>query len=198
MTATESDHRFDLMQRLLGPTAGRIESELLTPLIDRTFAIMLRAGAFPPTPESIATNAVEGDVQIDVEYEGPLARAQRLRDLTAFQRFQEGIAGLVEREPSLMDLIDGDEAVKTLADVVGVPKRILRDPRGVAEIRAERAQRAQAEAQKQDLERQAEAAGKAAPAFKIASEQGLLGPAPGPGPAVGPAPGPGPAEDEEF
>jgi len=205
MTATESDHRFDLMQRLLGPTAGRIESELLTPLIDRTFAIMLRAGAFPPTPESIVMNSEGGDIQIDVEYEGPLARAQRLRDLTAFQRFQEGISGLVEREPSLMDLIDGDEAVKTIADVVGVPKRILRDPREVARIRAERAQRAQEEAKKQDVERQAEAAGKAAPALKIASEQGLLGPAPGPEGegGFGESPGIGedmatPGGDEEF
>ncbi len=173
MTATESDHRFDLMQRLLGPTAGRIESELLTPQIDRTFALMWRAGAFPPTPQAIIENAQDGvPVQIDVEYEGPLARAQRLRDLSAMQRFEETIQPMLERDPTLIDLIDGDIAVRTIGDVVGVPKKVFRDKREVARIREQRQQAEAEEQRKQDVERVAAASKDAAPALALANDQG--------------------------
>jgi hypothetical protein len=39
MTATEVVQRNEEKMRLLGPVLGRLQSELLRPLIDRTFAI---------------------------------------------------------------------------------------------------------------------------------------------------------------
>ena len=51
MTATEVQVRYELMQRLLGPTLGRFQSEFLNPLIERVFGIMFRANAFLPAPE---------------------------------------------------------------------------------------------------------------------------------------------------
>jgi hypothetical protein len=42
MTATEVVQRNEEKMRLLGPVLGRLQSELLRPLIDRTFAILLR------------------------------------------------------------------------------------------------------------------------------------------------------------
>ena len=43
MTATEVQVRYELMQRLLGPTLGRFQSEFLNPLIERVFGIMFRS-----------------------------------------------------------------------------------------------------------------------------------------------------------
>ena len=41
MTATEVQVRYELMQRLLGPTLGRFQTEFLNPLIERCFGIMI-------------------------------------------------------------------------------------------------------------------------------------------------------------
>ena len=79
-TATEIEKRWELMRRVLGPTLGRLEVEMLNPLINRVFAIMFRAGAFPPPPPDLA------DEDIDVEYEGPLARSQRTLRVTGLEQ----------------------------------------------------------------------------------------------------------------
>ena len=42
MTTEEAYIRYELMQRILGPTLGRLDRELLNPLIERTFGIMYR------------------------------------------------------------------------------------------------------------------------------------------------------------
>ena len=42
MTATEVIQRNEEKMRLLGPVLGRLQSELLKPLIDRVFAILLK------------------------------------------------------------------------------------------------------------------------------------------------------------
>ena len=54
MTATEVERRLELMRRVLGPTLGRFESELLSPLLNRCFGLMYRAGALPPPPEELS------------------------------------------------------------------------------------------------------------------------------------------------
>ena len=48
MTATEVIQRNEEKMRLLGPVLGRLQSELLKPLIDRTFNILLRREQFIP------------------------------------------------------------------------------------------------------------------------------------------------------
>ncbi len=166
MTATESEIRFELMQRLLGPTAGRIESEFLTPLTDRCFAIMFRAGAFPPVPDSLAEALEESDVEIDVEYEGPLARAQRSRELAAIQRYLEATEPVAVTDPSIRDHIDPDGYHEVAVEIAGVQKRLFRKKSVVEEIRAQRAQAEQEEAQKADLERTAQGAKDFAPAIQ--------------------------------
>ena len=50
MTAEEVRARIEQMQKMLGPTLGRIESEFLNPLIQRVFNIMFRAKALNPPP----------------------------------------------------------------------------------------------------------------------------------------------------
>jgi hypothetical protein len=47
MTATEVMQRTEERMRLLGPILGRMEAELLGPIITRVFGIMLRQGAVP-------------------------------------------------------------------------------------------------------------------------------------------------------
>jgi len=134
MTATEVQVRYELMQRLLGPTLGRFQSEFLNPLIERIFGIMFRAGALLPEPEMLKGQ------QIDVEYVGPLARSQRMEESVAIERVYGLAMNVVQVDPAIMDNINHDEAIRLRAKLLGVPKTVLRSKDEVMEMREQRAE----------------------------------------------------------
>lgn len=141
MTATEIQIRWELMQRLLGPTLGRIETELLNPIVFRTFNIMLRQGAFAPPP-AVLQEATQGPngVRLEVEYVGPLARAQKMADVQAIERTYTQAASIAEakQDTAIFDLLDDDEALRHSSELLGAPSKIIRDKKAVEEIRKQR------------------------------------------------------------
>ena len=134
MTATEVQVRYELMQRLLGPTLGRFQSEFLNPLIERVFGIMNRAGALLEAPPE-----VQG-AKLDIEYVGPLARSQKMEEAIAVERLYQLVMQIAPADPSLMDIIDNDEAIRARAELLGVPKSVLRGREEVQEMREARMQ----------------------------------------------------------
>jgi hypothetical protein len=183
MTAEEVMTRMELMQRLLGPTAGRLESEFLRPLIDRTWAMLLRAspGIFqgqgrpgeplPPAPPELLQAMQMQQVPLRIRFEGPLARAQKSADAQAISKLQQFMLPMFQVMPDIGDVIDWDEAARDSARVLGVPAKIIRDQKDVAAMRA---QKAQAQAQQQQAEQTAmaaQSAGAAAPAMKAMQQK---------------------------
>lgn len=81
VTAREIEERHEEKLLALGPVLERLNDELLDPLIDRVFDIMLNAGAIPPPPE-----ALEG-VDLKVEYTSIMAQAQKLVGIAGADRF---------------------------------------------------------------------------------------------------------------
>ena len=110
MTATEVQVRYELMQRLLGPTLGRFQSEFLNPLIERVFNIMFRANALLPVPE-----IAEGQ-SLQVEFIGPLARSQRMEEAVAVERLYQLGMQLAQADPNILDLFDNDTAIRLSAE----------------------------------------------------------------------------------
>ena len=159
MTATEVIQRNEEKMRLLGPVLGRLQSELLKPLIDRAFALILRKNLFRPAPEFLAGKDIE------IEYVSPLAKAQKSSELQSIMRAIE-IMGSLSNVAPVFDHINMDKLVRHLADIVGVPQKILKPQ---SELNAER-QQAQAQQeqmmQMQQLQQVAEAGGKIAPLAK--------------------------------
>ena len=147
MTATEVQVRYELMQRLLGPTLGRFQTEFLNPLIERVFGIMLRSDALTPRPSEM-----EG-MSMDIEYVGPLARSQRMEEAIAVERLYQLAMQVVQVDPTVMDVIDHEQAIRMRATLLGVPKTVLRGEDEVAEIREQRAA-AQQQAQEQAMAQQ--------------------------------------------
>ena len=143
MTATEVQVRYELMQRLLGPTLGRLQSEFLNPIVERAFYSMLRGNALPPMPEIL--QEVGGD--LDIEYVGPLARSQKMDEVTGIQRAIDGIMQLAQVNPEVLDIVDVDKAGRTISDRLGAPADILRGVEQVAEMRQQRQQQQQAQAE---------------------------------------------------
>ncbi len=171
MTATEVERRYELMNRVLGPTLGRLESELLSPLIIRSFNILNRNKMLPPMPEVLAMFLENQGVDLDIRYEGPLARAAKSSDLVALTRFMELIGSLAQINPQVLDKVDFDESVEITRQTTGVTPKILRNDEEVAQIRAIRQQQQEMQQQVQLAAQAAESAGKAAPALKLLQGQ---------------------------
>lgn len=141
MTATEVQVRYERMQRLMGPTLGRIQADFLDPLIRRTFMILIRAGQMPEMPEVVA------DADLDIEYIGPLPRAQKSEQAQSIEMWLGTIAQLGELFPSMLDVPNPDEIAKKLAELRGVPFSLLNDEEDIAKMREEKQARQQAQEQ---------------------------------------------------
>jgi hypothetical protein len=161
MTATEVDRRTEDALRLMGPMLGRLQSEFLQPMIDRVWGIMVRKKLIV-IPDSVAAKLSKK--KLLVQYSSLVARAQRIAEGNNLNRTIQAIAPVVNADPTLMDLIDGEKYIKHVADIYGFPFKLFRDEKAIKKIREARAE-AQAKAQKQaDEAHQAEQVGKALPA----------------------------------
>ena len=154
MTATEVHVRQQLIRQLLGPVFGRFQAEYLQPLIERVFGILYRAGVFSQPPETLLGK------EYKIKYISPMARAQKLEDITAIERFMQDVGAIAQMKPEVLDLIDGDEMVRLLQAGMGAPTEIIKKKQVVEQERAERAEQQQ---QQQQQAMMAEMATRAAP-----------------------------------
>jgi hypothetical protein len=136
MTATEVNVRYELMQRLLGPTLGRLQNDFLDPLVSRTFYILLRAGQLPELPNELRGEGGE----MDIEYTGPLARSQKMVEAESMQRWIGGLIPLAQVKPEILDIPDFDAYARELAEVYGVPAKNLKSDSDVDKVRKGREQ----------------------------------------------------------
>ena len=164
MTATEVIQRNEEKMRLLGPVLGRLQSELLKPMIDRCFAILLRNNQFAQAPEFLSGQDIE------IEYVSPLAKAQKGTELTSITRAIEILGSLANVAP-VFDYINFDALVKHVADLVGVPQKVLKLQSQVNAEREQQAQLAEQQAQMQQMQQVADAGGKIAPLAKALPEE---------------------------
>lgn len=169
MTATQFLGEQEEKLRLMAPYLGKVQSEFHDPLIDRLFAVMYRAGAFPPPPEVLLQYP-----DLKVDYVSPLARAQKASEGAAISRALEAIAPLAAVNPEVWDNFDGDAAARTLAEAYGVPAKLIRDPKAVAQARDARAQKMSAAMLPGQAEQAAGAIKTAAEAGAALQEQGLI------------------------
>lgn len=137
-TATEVQIRYELMQRHLAPQLGRLQAELLNPMIERIFYVMLRAGQFPEPPEELLE--VTGD--LDVEYVGPLAKAQLASEVQAIERWVGSLGQMAQAtgKVELLDPIDEINLPLTLADKLGVPPEAVLGEKEITKRRQQRQQ----------------------------------------------------------
>ena len=123
--------------RRIGTPIGRIESELFTPLIVRSFNLLIRNGVIPaPPPELQGQN-------LKVMYMGPLSLAQQNAEVTASQQWVGLMAGTAEFLPGVMDNVDADSTARRWGRVLGVNEDDIASEDDVQAKRQARRQEAQ-------------------------------------------------------
>ena len=164
MTATEVIQRNEEKMRLLGPVLGRLQSELLKPLIDRAFAILMRKNLFANPPEFLSGQDIE------IEYVSPLAKAQKSTELSSIMRAVE-ILGSLSNVAPVFDHINMDKLVRHLTSIVGVPQKILKPQAEINAERQEQAAQAEQQQQMQQMQQVAQAGRDIAPLAKALPEE---------------------------
>ncbi len=114
MTATEVLERAGDMAMVLGATYGRLQCELLTPLVKRAFAILRRRGEVPDI-------ALDGRY-VQLDYRAPLAKAQGQRNV---QTTLSWITSVLAMGPAASSAINLPEAARFLGEAMGVPGDLM-------------------------------------------------------------------------
>jgi hypothetical protein len=140
MTATQVLEIAQQRGVLLAPTMGRQHSEDLGPLIEREIDIANKAGLLPPMPPEI--EEIEGEYE--TEYTSPLARAMRAQDALAIARTFEMLPGAIAIDKTAAYVIDVPASIRELAEINGMPAKLVRDKKAVDEITSQNAEAEQA------------------------------------------------------
>ncbi|AEP10156.1 portal protein [Micavibrio aeruginosavorus] len=114
MTATEVLERSGEMALLLGATYGRLQTELMTPLIMRAFAILRRRGEVPDI-------AIDGRL-VTLDYRSPLARAQGQRNVQNTLSWLQAVQAM---GPEALAAVNLPQAARFLGDALGVPSDLI-------------------------------------------------------------------------
>ncbi len=119
MTATEVLHRNEEKMRLLGPVFGRIQTELLGPMMERVFGLLIRHGKLPPLPD-----ALYGKMPA-VSYLSPLSLAQRQVEAQAMLQTLELAEGFLRLQPDAASVFDVPKTVRKIAEMYGISEDLL-------------------------------------------------------------------------
>ena len=151
MTAREIQERHDEKMMQLGPALERMQDELLDPLIDRVFAILLRAGVLPPPPQELQ------GVELRVEYISMLAEAQKILGTRSVEQGTSYVMQVASVKPEVLDYFNEGRAVKAMFEALGAPPDIVNEQEVVDQIRAAREQAMQQQAQAERVAQEAAA-----------------------------------------
>lgn len=144
-SATEVTVRAQIIRQILGPVYARLQSEFLQPLLERCFGLAFRDGSLGQPPESI-----EG-MNVIPEYQSPMARAQKMEQVSAMDQFEQSLANFAQMDQGVMDLYDADAAYRKRAELLAVPIDVINSK---DEVRSKREQQAKAQQLQMEQEQQ--------------------------------------------
>lgn len=155
ITAREISERHEEKLLMLGPVLEQLHTELLDPLIDRTFDLMLQAGILPEPPLEIQ------GLNLKTEYISVLAQAQRLASIGSIDTLANFTGQLAGVWPEARHKFDALEAIDEYAGALGVSPRVVRGDDEIEQILATEREQQLAAAQQQQLESSLDQASKA-------------------------------------
>lgn len=166
MTATEVTERVQEKMLVIGPILGRLMTELLDPIINRTLLILLKNGHLPKPPVGLQGAVTE------IEYISPLAKAQKFNELNSINNTMAALEGMATIQPDITDNYDLDEMAREIGDINGINPELKRDPKEMAQMRQARAEQQAQQMQMDQINQAADAAKTGAEADKANRSQG--------------------------
>lgn len=143
MTVPEVMERISEKMTVLGPAVGRFMNDVLQPLIEKVVMILYNAGKLPPMPEGMLQNP-----SFEVKFVGRLVQSQRQSEINNIVNAIGIIGQVAQVKPEVLDKINADEVVTTIANITGLPASMIYSD---DEVRKLREQRAEAQAQEAQL-----------------------------------------------
>lgn len=128
----------------IGPVVDRLNQDLLDPLVEITFEIMMKQGRLPPPPLEMQKRPLK------VEYTSIIAQGQKALSAGSIEQFTGYVMKLKEmspNDPTVVDKFNPDEAIDHYGDALTIPPGIVRDDEEVQQIRAQRQQQQQKQQQ---------------------------------------------------
>ncbi|MBR4127772.1 MAG: head-tail connector protein [Alphaproteobacteria bacterium] len=113
MSATEVLQRAEEKMRLMGPVFGRLQTELLSPMMTRIFGLLVRHGKL-----TLPVGVDYRDVR--VEYVSPMSLAQKHLQAQAVMRTLELAGGLLQIQPEAAAVFNAPEAIRKIGEMYGV------------------------------------------------------------------------------
>lgn len=130
--------------RFLAPHINRIETELLKPLVETVFKMLLENGVFDEMSDTIK------GLDLKVDFLSPLARLLKMENVRSEQQFLNTILPLLQFDQSQVMKINFEKIIEDAQKGTGAPAHILRDKDEVEAMKAQQAQQQQQASQTQN------------------------------------------------
>lgn len=152
ITAREIDERHEEKLLALGPVLESVSEDIHDPLIEITFAILLKRGKIPPPPPEIQ------GMPLKIEFISIMAQAQKLIGVGTHERFINTVMAMLPVKPDVGDKVDFDQYIDVYGDQLSITPGVVRPDDQVEALRAARAEAMQAQQQAEQIPNIARAA----------------------------------------
>lgn len=194
MTLGEAQLRNALRGQSLGAFYARQENEVITPMIERTFNILLKRGhlgvirgskleqqqiarGISPVyiPDEIVNRITRGDDIYEINYLSPAKRTMQSEELRGIMETANFAVQVAPIKPEILDDIDFDKLIERIAVLSGAPKELLQDSKTVKAIRDARAQQQEDAAKIEQARQQSEIGRNVAQMNAMQPKEALVG-----------------------
>lgn len=172
MTATEALIRNEEKASLLGPSGSIIQAGFATNL-DRELGILEDKGLYDQDSRFLPPESLAGKT-VRPTFTSPLDVLRRAAEAKDTMQVLGAAAQIAQFDPSVMDNIDGDEAIRIIHSAGRSPQRFFRRKEEVDAIREAKANAAQAQKGMAGMQAAASVAKDAVPAAVQARDSGLM------------------------
>ena len=139
---------------LLSSIIGNLQEEKITPLIMRTYNLMLSSGLIKPPSEELKEASEAGIVK--VELDGPLAQNMKAyHQTTGITQGLEALAKVMELNQDSVVNIDFDKLIRIAVSSGGMPQSVIREKSEVKKIKAAQMEAIKAQQKNEQIQAQA-------------------------------------------
>lgn len=149
LTATEASYAATEKLSQFSPVFGRLVSEMLDPILNRIFGIMLRNNLLGAPPSSVTKSlgaTRSGIARPSVQYKNRILLAMQARQNSSLMEYMGLASPILQFQPQAADTLNFARIIRDSARNAGIPEEWLNSEKVVKEIgEARAAQQAQAE-----------------------------------------------------